>query len=109
FTMMESYEAYVDYRDVARMVEELVSSVAVEVLGTTIVPHGEITLDLTPPWRRLTMHEALGEYAGLNIYTHRDETALRGWMHEHGLHAAPELGWGKLVDEVFSERVQPHL
>jgi lysyl-tRNA synthetase class 2 len=109
FTMMESYEAYADYRDVARMVEELISSVAREVLGTMQVQHGELTLDLTPPWRRLTMHEALVEYAGLNMFAYRDETALRVWMHEHGLHAAPELSWGKLVDEVFSERVQPHL
>jgi len=109
FTMMESYQAYADYRDVAAMVEDLVSSVATEVLGTTRVPHGEITLDLTPPWRRVTMREALIEHAGLDFEQYRDEGKLRAWMAAQRIHAAPDLGWGKLIDEVFSERVQPHL
>ncbi len=58
FTMMESYEAYADYNDVAAMVEELVSWVAKETLGTTVVPFDEGTLDVAPPWRRLTVHDA---------------------------------------------------
>jgi lysyl-tRNA synthetase, class II len=109
FTMMESYEAYTDYRGVAQMVEQLVSSVAAEVLGTLTIAHGESEIDLTPPWRRLTMRDALIDYAGLDMLSMRDETALRGWMREKGLHAAPELGWGKLIDEVVSAFVQPHL
>jgi len=109
FTMMESYEAYVDYRHVAAMTEELVSCVAAEVLGTLNLPHGEISIDLTPPWRRLTMRDALIEHAGIDFEHYRDEEKLRGWMHAQGIHAAPDLGWGKLIDEVFSQTVQPHL
>jgi len=109
FTMMESYQAYADYRDVAEMVEQLVATVAREVLGTTSVPHGEITLELAPPWPRVTMRDALIEFAGLDFEQYRDEQRLRGWMAERRIHAAPEAGWGKLIDEVFSELVQPHL
>jgi len=109
FTMMESYQAYADYLDVAAMVEQLVATIAHDVLGSTVVPHGETTLDLTPPWRRVTMRNALIEHAGLDFEDYRDEARLRGWMAEQRIHAAPEAGWGKLIDEVFSERVQPHL
>jgi lysyl-tRNA synthetase class 2 len=109
FTMMESYEAYADYLDVAAMVESLVSEVALNVLGETRVPHGESVLDLTPPWRRISMRDALIEYAGFDFSQYRDESALRSWMAEHGVHADAKLSWGKLVDEVFSELVQPHL
>ncbi|HLZ71204.1 MAG TPA: lysine--tRNA ligase [Dehalococcoidia bacterium] len=109
FTMMESYQAYADYQEVAEMVEQLVATVAQQVLGTTVVPHGESTLDLTPPWQRITMRNALIEFARLDFEAYRDEAALRRWMAERRLHAAPEAGWGKLIDEVFSELVQPHL
>jgi len=109
FTMMESYEAYADYHDVARMVEELIATVSREVLGTLQVPHGEILLDLTPPWARMTMRNALIDLAGIDFEGYRDEGALRGWMAGHGIHAKPDLGWGKLLDEVFSELVQPRL
>ncbi|MHB8574605.1 MAG: lysine--tRNA ligase [Dehalococcoidia bacterium] len=109
FTMMESYEAYADYRSVARMVEEMVSQIALEVLGSMQIPHGAITLDLTPPWQRLPMRDAMIQHAGIDFEQYRDEQALRGWMAEHHLHAAPEVGWGKLIDEVFSELVQPRL
>ena len=109
FTMMESYEAYADYRQVAQMVEDLVGAVALQVLGTLIVPHGELTLDLTPPWSRLTMRRALIDHAGLDFEAYRDEAQLRGWMGAHGLHPGAGLGWGKLIDEVFSDLVQPHL
>jgi lysyl-tRNA synthetase class 2 len=109
FTMMESYEAYADYLRVAEMVEQLVATVAREVLGTLQVPHGDTTIDLTPPWPRVTMREALIKFAGLDFEQYRDEAALRGWMHAHGLRPGPELSWGKLLDEVFSDRVQPHL
>jgi len=109
FTMMESYEAYADYHDVAAMVEQLVSTLALQVLGSTQILHGEIAIDLAPPWRRQTMRDALIEFAQLDLCAYRDEPALRAWMAEQDIYAAPHLGWGKLIDEVFSARVQPHL
>src|SRR5690606_28408890 len=59
FTMLETYEAYADYNDVARMVEEMVTNVAREALGTFTCTFRDHEIDLTPPWRRLTFDDAL--------------------------------------------------
>ncbi|MDI6858491.1 MAG: lysine--tRNA ligase [Dehalococcoidia bacterium] len=110
FTMMESYEAYADYNDVAAMVEELVAYVAQEVLGTTRLTVGESEIDLAPPWRRLTVHEALREYVGLELEQYRrDEAGLRAVVHGMGIEVPEEAGWAKLIDELLSERVEPRL
>ena len=111
FTMMESYEAYADYHDVAAMVEELVSWVAQETLGTTVVPYDEEqTIDLSPPWRRLTVHDALKEYAQVDLEDYRrDEAGLRALVQSKGIDAAPDAGWAKLVDELLSGCVEPKL
>jgi lysyl-tRNA synthetase class 2 len=108
FTMMESYEAYADYNDVAAMVEDLVSSVAKEVIGTTRVPCGDGEIDLAPPWRRITVHDALRQYADLDLEEYRrDEGGLRMTIQKMGIEVAPEAGWAKLVDEMLSARVEP--
>jgi lysyl-tRNA synthetase, class II len=110
FTMMESYEAYADYSDVASMVEELVSSVAGETLGTKLVPFEDGTIDLSPPWRRLTVNEALKEYAHVDLEDYRrDEPGLRTLIHNMGIEAAPDASWAKLVDELLSAAVEPKL
>jgi lysyl-tRNA synthetase class 2 len=110
FTMMESYEAYADYNDVAAMVEELVAAVAQEVMGTTRVPGGDDEIDLAPPWRRITVNDALLQYAGVNLEEYRrDEAGLRAAVQAMGIEAAPEAGWAKLVDELLSARVEPQL
>ena len=109
FTMMESYEAHADYLDVARMVEELVSTVAQEVLGTTSVRFGEHTLELAPPWRRVTMREALQEYAGVDFFEYREVGAITGLLHEKGIPVPENAGWGKLLDALVSATVEPQL
>lgn len=109
FTLLESYEAYADYNDVAAMVEEMVSQVAQEVLGTTRVPNDGGELDLSPPWRRLTVLDGLREYAGLDLEDHWEEAALRAAVEKMGVEAAPDAGWAKLLDEVLSTCVEPKL
>lgn len=109
FTMMESYEAYADYRDVAAMVEELVSTVATEVLGSPRVPHKGGVLDFTPPWPRRTMRELLIEHAGFDFERFRDEDALREELCRRGLEAPSGASWGKLLDEIWSTLVEPKL
>ena len=109
FTMLESYEAYADYLDVARMVEELVSTVAQEVLGTTSVRFGAHTLELAPPWRRLTMREAVQEYAGVDFFEYRDVESMTGLLREQGIPAPEKAGWGKLLDALVSATVEPQL
>jgi lysyl-tRNA synthetase class 2 len=112
FTLLESYEAYADYNDVAAMVEEMVSQVAEELLGTTRIPNppeagGE--LDLSPPWRRLTVLEGLRQYAGLDLEAYWEEATLRATIEKMGIEVTPGAGWAKLVDEVLASCVEPRL
>src|SRR5215207_1529965 len=70
FTMVEWYEAYADYEDVATELESLVSTVAQEVLGTTEIKRDGQTIDLTPPWRRVTLRDAIKERTGIDVVEH---------------------------------------
>ena len=109
FTLLESYEAYADYNDVAAMVEELVSQVARELLGTTRIPNEGGDLDLSPPWRRLTVVEGLRQYAGLDLEAYWEEAALRAAVEKMGIEVTPGAGWAKLVDEMLASCVEPRL
>ena len=109
FTMLESYQAYADYADVARMCEELVSSVALGVLGTTTIEFRGHQIDLAPPWARLTLHDALRQFGDLDIDEYPTKETLRAELERRGLDASPGLGWGKLVDEAMSHYVEPNL
>ena len=109
FTMMESYEAYADYHDVARLVEDLVSGLAAEVLGTTSLRFGEQTIDLAPPWRRVTMREAVREYAGVDFFDYRDAESITALLREKGIRAPENAGWGKLLDALVSATVEPRM
>ncbi len=106
FTMLEWYEAYADYEKTAHDLELLVAEVAERVLGTTKVERGEAEIDLAPPWRRITMREAILERAGIDIADHPTREALAAAM---GTEPDPAEGWGKLVDGLLSSEVEPAL
>ena len=95
FTMLEWYEAYADYGKTARDLELLVAEVAERVLGTTMVEREGVSVDLAPPWRRLTLREAIEERTGIDIAEHPTREALAAAMDTE---PDPEEGWGKLVD-----------
>jgi len=110
FTMLEMYEAYADYNDVARNVEEMVSSIAREVLGTTTAQFEEHTIDLTPPWNRITMREALIEHGGIDFAEFRTREKLYEELRRRGFaDLDPGWSWGKLIDEAVSHYVEPKL
>jgi len=109
FTMIETYEAYADYNDVARMVEEMVSSVALEVLGTTNITFRDHKIDLTPPWRRVTFFDAMREYGGPDLDVYKDAESLRGELRRRGVEAPATAGYGKLADEAMSHYIEPNL
>jgi lysyl-tRNA synthetase class 2 len=109
FTMLESYQAYADYGDVARMVEEMVSHIAKAVLGTTTVQFGEHALDLSPPWQRVTMREALIEHAGIDFEEFRTRETLFKELDRRGFELDPGWSWSKLLDEAVSHYVEPKL
>ncbi len=106
FTMLEWYEAYADYQKTAHDMERLVAEVAERVLGTTKVQRGEVTIDLAPPWRRVTLREAILERAGIDIVEHPTREALAAAM---GAEPDPAEGWGKLVDGLLAKAVEPEL
>jgi lysyl-tRNA synthetase, class II len=106
FTMLEWYEAYADYNDIAEELEGLVASVAREVLGTTKVERDGETIDLAPPWRRVTLRDAIRERTGIDVTEHPSRERLAEAM---GSEADPEEGWGKLVDGLLSKEVEPNL
>ena len=106
FTMVEWYEAYADYEDVATELEGLVSSVAEEVLGTTKIERDGETIELAPPWRRVTLRDAIKERTGIDVMEHPSREELAKAMDSE---PDPEEGWGKLVDGLLSKEVEPTL
>jgi lysyl-tRNA synthetase class 2 len=102
FTMLEWYEAYADYNDVARELEELVSYVA-----TQVGYAGEV--DFTPPWRRLKLREAIAEKTGIDVIENRDVDALVAAAKKKGIELDPGESWPQLVDELLSKYVEPDL
>jgi lysyl-tRNA synthetase, class II len=106
FTMLEWYEAYADYEDIATELEDLVATVAQEVLGTTKIDREGETIELKPPWRRVTLRDAIKERTGIDVLEHPSREELAEAM---GSKADPEEGWGKLVDGLLSKEVEPTL
>ena len=102
FTMLEWYEAYADYEDEARHLEELVSYVAREV-GYS----GE--LDFATPWRRLTLHDAIEQETGVDILAHRERDTLVAAAREKGVELDPTGTWPRLVDDLLSKHVEPKI
>ena len=109
FTMIETYEAYADYLQVAEMVEQLVSSVALDVLGTTQVDFRETMIELAPPWRRVTFNDAMVEYGGPDLDEFRDAESLRAELRRRGVDSPPTAGYGKLADAAMSHYIEPNL
>jgi len=109
FTLLESYEAYADYNDVMNMVEEMVSTIAQQVLGTTELEFADNTIDLKPPWQRISLREAIQEHSGIDFVQYPDVILLGTKMKELGLEVDLQKNWAKLVDELLSTFVEPKL
>ncbi len=108
FTMLELYVAYKDYLWMMECVERLVSTVAQEVCGSMKIQAGDATIDLTPPWKRMTMFEAISCHTGKELKG-KDEKELRVAARELHVEVEPGGGAGAIIDEIFSECVEPHL
>ncbi len=109
FTMVETYEAYADYRGVMEMLEQLVAHVAREATGGTTVPWKGAEIDFAPPWRRADLRQALAEASGIDVREHADEAGLRAAMRAAGLDAPDGVPWAKLVDGLLTQTLEPTL
>ncbi|MBI2305319.1 MAG: lysine--tRNA ligase [Chloroflexi bacterium] len=109
FTSLESYQAYADYNDVMAIVEEMVCHLAKEVLGTATITFKEHQIDLTPPWRRITLRQAILEHCGIDFPAFPDAQSLREEMLRRGISVEEWKGRGKLVDELISTFVEPNM
>lgn len=109
FTMLECYRAFADYRDMMQLTEDLVASTAREVLGTTVLSFAGTEIDVTPPWPRIRMRDAILEHTGIDILDANSLDSLGQAIATRSLHVDRKPTWAKLVDELFSEYVQPHL
>jgi lysyl-tRNA synthetase, class II len=100
FTVLEWYEAYADYQDIAARCERLVASVAAAV--------GKEGFE--PPWRRETLGAAIQQRTGIDVYSHREVGALRAAIVDKGMDPAThETTWARLVDYLLSKFVEPEL
>jgi len=106
FTMLEWYEAYADYRDEAEHLEQLVADVAQQVFGSTKVERDGKEIDLSPPWQRVTLRDAIREHAELDLAERPSREELAAALDRE---PDPAEGWGKLVDGVLSKLVEPTL
>jgi len=109
FTTMESYEAYVDYNDVMKMVEDMVYYISQKVLGADSVQFGNEVLNLKPPWPRIPLREIIREYSGIDYEQYPTVDSLREKMQAEGMEVDPKKNWGHLVDELLSTFVEPKL
>jgi len=108
FTMMEVYVAYKDYHYMMNLVEQMVSFIASEVYGSTKIQHQGREIDLTPPWRRLSLFDAIEEKTGHNLYGKNLEE-LRAVTKELNIQTEKFWGEGKIIDEIFSAKVEGDL
>lgn len=112
FTMLEFYQVYATYEDLMTLTEELFVHLATEVSGSQEISWGEQTINLRPPWKRLSLTQAIEQYGGAK----KDEIAtvdgLRAFARKKNLHVDPGLSYGNLLVEVFetvaeSQLIQP--
>lgn len=109
FTMMEVYEAYNDYKGMMELCEGIISSAALEVLGTTKVTYQEQEIDLTPPWNRMTMVEAVKKYTGIDFSGISGDEEARRIASEKKLHMKGNPSKGEILNLMFEEFVEEHL
>jgi lysyl-tRNA synthetase class 2 len=109
FTMVELYEAYADYNDMMAIAEEMISQLAHDVLGKSIIEYQGNRIDLSPPWERVSFVDAIKKYAGINFNEIKTIDEAREAASSLGLKVEDDLSIWKIADEVFEERIEENL
>ena len=108
FTMMELYVAYKDYIWMMSLVEDMIFEIVKNVNGSSIVKNKKHEIDFTPPWKRISMFDALKEKTGFDLRG-KNEIELKEIAKKLHIDVEDKIGAGKIIDEIFSITVQPHL
>lgn len=108
FTQMELYVAYKDYEWMMNLVEEMVEKIALDIHGTTEVQVGEHKINFQRPWKRFSMYGAIEHFTGIDI-SQFDEMKMSETARSMGIYIDPKMGRGKIIDEIFGEKCEPHL
>ncbi len=109
FTLMELYQAYTDYYGMMELTENMFRYVAQEVCGTTLIPYGEEMIDLGKPFARLTMVDAVKQYAGVDFDQIPDTEAAKKIADEKGVHYEARHQKGDILNLFFEEFAEAHL
>lgn len=110
FTMMELYQAYADYQDMMALTETLIQHVAQTVTGSVKVQYGDREIDFSSPWPRKSMIELVHEKTGIDFNQHQDVGSARNVAKSiKGISLEGLDCWGKVVEAVFAEQVEPTL
>ncbi|MFT4062883.1 MAG: lysine--tRNA ligase [Edaphocola sp.] len=107
FTVLEFYVAYKDYFWMMQTTEQMLEQVAIATNGTTKVQAGEKEIDFKAPYARVSIYDAIKEHTGFDI-GNMDEAGLRDVCKQLNIPAAPSMGRGKLIDEIFGEKCEGH-
>ena len=109
FTLMELYQAYTDYHGMMDLTENLYRYIAKEVTGSEVLTYGEHTMDLSKPFERITMVDAVKKYANVDFNEVADTAAAKKLADEHHIEYEDRHEKGDILNLFFEEYVEEHL
>ena len=109
FTMMECYQAYADYEDIMELVENMIYAIALEVKGTPRIMYQGTEIDLTPPWPRIRLLDAIAEFTGIDVNRFPDRDSLAAEMRANDYAVDPTLGRGRLIDDLMKSMLHKRI
>lgn len=109
FTLLELYQAFADHEVIMKLTEEVIAAVAQEVAGTTHITYQGQAIDLTPPWRRITMAEAVRQFSGIDFSSIHSVEEARKAADSIGVHYEKSHGVGAILNAIFEEKAEEHL